>query len=60
MDFKNKNIIVTGGNSGLGNATCKLIEELGGNCISADIGKKSETQKTPLFVMLHLKKKLKT
>ena len=49
MDFKNKNIIVTGGNSGLGNATCKLIEELGGNCISADIGKKSETSKIPLL-----------
>ena len=49
MDFKNKNIIVTGGNSGLGNATCKLIEELGGNCISADIGKKSETTKNSVI-----------
>ena len=49
MDFKNKNIIVTGGNSGLGNATCNLIEELGGNCISADIGKKSETTKNSVI-----------
>jgi len=49
MDFKNKNIIVTGGNSGLGNATCNLIEELGGNCISADIGKKSEATKNSVI-----------
>ena len=49
MDFKNKNIIVTGGNSGLGNATCTLIEELGGNCISADIEKKSETTKNSVI-----------
>ena len=49
MDLKNKNIIVTGGNSGLGNATCNLIEELGGNCISADIGKKSETTKNSVI-----------
>ena len=49
IDFKNKNIIVTGGNSGLGNATCNLIEELGGNCISADIGKKSETTKNSVI-----------
>ena len=60
MDFKNKNIIVTGGNSGLGNATCKLIEELG-VIVSVQILEKSlKPQKTPLSVMLHLKKKLKT
>ena len=41
MDFKNVNAIVSGGGSGLGLATAKLIIENGGKVIALDLDNKN-------------------